>query len=243
MCKKARTSRSWSSAQWTSSSVCIMVNGWWRNCCKDCSTVPGWYHNDAGPKCQSVAAVEDSITSHVYSLSLSSRPPPMEAEPPPPLEPWLQPSWGPPPIPCSNAGMQRNPWGPPVMEGEPPPPMEPWPQPSWGPPPISQQSRDAATCAGSATDGGRAAAAYGAVAATVVGSATDGWRAAAADGAAEATVVGPANIGGRAKPLQRAPPTQLVWQRRGLHVRQLREELVRAAAAVEAALAVMEAEI
>ena len=108
---------------------------------------------------------------------------------------------------------------------------------------LLQQSRDAATCAGSATSGGRAAAAYGAVAATVVGSATDGWRAAAADGAAEATVVGPATNGGRAKPLQRAPPTQLVWQRRGLHVRQLREELVRAAAAVEAALAVMEAEI
>ena len=137
VCKKARTSRSWSSAQWTSSSVCIMVNGWWRNCCKDCSTVPGWYHNNVGPKCQSVAAVEDTITSHVYSFSLSSRPPPMEAEPPPSLEPWLQPSWGPPPIPCSNAGMQHNLWSPPVMEGEPPPPMEPWPQPSWGPPPIS----------------------------------------------------------------------------------------------------------
>ena len=84
------------------------------------------------------------------------------------------------------------------------------------------------------------------MAATVVGSATDGWRAAAADGAAEAIVVGPATTGGRAKPLQRAPPTQLVWQRRGLHVRQLRDavsELVRAAAVVEAAVAVMEAEI
>ena len=70
MCKQSRTSRSWSPAQWTSFSACIMVDGWWRNCCKDCSTVPGWYHNDAGPKCQSVAAVEDTITSHVYSLSL-----------------------------------------------------------------------------------------------------------------------------------------------------------------------------
>ena len=70
VCKKATPSKSWSPAQWTKSSACIMVNGWWRNCCKDCSTVPGWYHNDAGPKCQSVAAVEDTITSHVYSLSL-----------------------------------------------------------------------------------------------------------------------------------------------------------------------------
>ncbi len=111
---------------------------------------------------------------------------------------------------------------------------------------LLHQSRDASTRAGSATDGGRAAAAYGAVAATAVGSAIDGWRAAAADGAAEAAVVGPGTNGGRAKPLQRAPPTQLVWQRRGLHVRQLRDamsELARAAAAVEAAVAVMEAEI
>ena len=106
-----------------------------------------------------------------------------------------------------------------------------------------QQRRDAAQSVESASDGRRAAAADAAVAATVVGSATDGWRAAAADGAAEATVVGPATNGGRTKPLQRAPPTQLVWQRRGLHVRQLREELVRAAAAVEAAVAVMEPEI
>ena len=137
VCKKATPSKSWSPSQWTRSSACIMVNGWWRNCCKDCSTVPGWYHNDAGPKCQSVAAVEDSITSHVYSLSLSSRPPPMEVEPPPPLEPRLQPSWGRPPIPCTNAGVQHTPWSPPVMESEPPPPMKPWQQPSWGPPPIS----------------------------------------------------------------------------------------------------------
>ena len=137
VCKQSRTSRSWSPAQWTSFSACIMVDGWWRNCCKDCSTVPGWYHNDAGPKCQSVAAVEDSITSHVYSLSLSSRPSPMKVEPPPSLEPRLQPSWGRPPIPCTNAGVQHTPWSPPVMESEPPPPMKPWQQPSWGPPPIS----------------------------------------------------------------------------------------------------------
>ena len=70
MCKQSRTSRSWSPAQWTGFSACIMVEGWWRNCCKDCSTVPGWYHNDAGPKCLSVAAVEETIPSHVYSLSL-----------------------------------------------------------------------------------------------------------------------------------------------------------------------------
>ena len=54
-----------------------------------------------------------------------------------------------------------------------------------------QQRKDAAQTVESASDGGRAAAADGAVAATVVGSATVGWRAAAADGAAEATVEGP----------------------------------------------------
>ena len=60
----------------------------------------------------------------------------MEGEPPPPMEPWPQPSWGPPPISCSKAEMQQHALGPPPVEGEPPPPMEPWPQPSWGPPPM-----------------------------------------------------------------------------------------------------------
>ena len=70
VCKRARTSKFWSPPQWKNFSAGVVVDGWYRNCCRDCSTVPGWYFNEAGPKSMSVAADEVKIPSHVYSLSL-----------------------------------------------------------------------------------------------------------------------------------------------------------------------------
>ena len=143
MCKQTKSSRSWSPAQWTSSSVCIMVNGWWHNCCRECSAVPGWYHNDDGPKAQNATAVENTINTHGVSHSQWSNPPPIETRPPPPVEPRLQPSWFPPSILCSTQKAQdkplqppREPW-PQLSEAEPPPSLEPRLHLSWTPPPIS----------------------------------------------------------------------------------------------------------
>ena len=70
VCKRARTSKFWSPAQWNNYSAGALVDGWWRNCCKDCSTVPGWYFNEAGPKFMGVAAAEEKIPSDVSTLSL-----------------------------------------------------------------------------------------------------------------------------------------------------------------------------
>ena len=70
VCKRARTSKFWSPAQWNNYSAGALVDGWWRNCCKDCSTVPGWYFNEAGPKFMGVAAAAEKIPSDVSTLSL-----------------------------------------------------------------------------------------------------------------------------------------------------------------------------
>ena len=70
VCKRARTSKFWSAAQWNNFSAGVLVDGRWRNCCKDCSTVPGWYFSETGPSCMSVAAAEVKIPFHVYTLSL-----------------------------------------------------------------------------------------------------------------------------------------------------------------------------
>ena len=35
----------WSRHQWKASRVDVVVGGYERNCCKECSDVEGWYHN------------------------------------------------------------------------------------------------------------------------------------------------------------------------------------------------------
>ena len=49
-CKQSRTRKDWSDAQWWSKTCgdpTVQVGGYWRNCCRKCSQVEGWYYNDA----------------------------------------------------------------------------------------------------------------------------------------------------------------------------------------------------